>query len=175
MYITYIHIHIYIYIYIYVFRHIYEYTYISIYLYIYVNIYICIYIYMYISGRCECCREIYNIPDLKMIEKTHRNFQEIYKWFKLFMIYIFIPIHFLVEAFLNQIQKIGMIQKIENPYNKLICCYLFSYLLVTAFFSVIFYYILYDLYPKIAKEKLKKIVVDNRPSNLIPTIFLYRQ
>jgi len=31
------------------------------------------------TGRCECCREIYNVPDLKTIEKTHRNFQEIYK------------------------------------------------------------------------------------------------
>jgi hypothetical protein len=132
-------------------------------------------------GRCECCREIYNIPDLKTIEKTHRNFQEIYKWFKLFMIYVFIPIHFFVVAFLNPsiffFDKLifGIIQTIENLYYEYICCYLFSYVLVIAFFGFIFHYILYDLHLKIAKEKLKKIVVDNRASNLIPTIFLYRQ
>lgn len=131
-----------------------------------------------LTGRCECCREVYNIPDFKMIEKSHKIIKKILKWFKLFMIYVFIPTHFFVVVFLNPFiawvdrMTFVTVQYSTNPFYDWIGCYIFSYVLVITIFGVIVRYILHDLYPKIAKERLKKIVINNDPSNIIPIIFM---
>lgn len=103
-----------------------------------------------------------NLPSLRTIKKylidSHKAFGYIYNY-----LWYIIPIHCFVVYFLARITSwfdkkcFGFfVSRISSEYH-LLCCYIYSYVLVISSLAMFAYYIIHILYPQLEQNKLKKI------------------